>query len=249
MKMTDKRRVRLDLEYLGAGYVGFQLQPNGLSIQEVVEKSLAKLVNHDVRVTASGRTDAGVHARLQPIHADVATRMTDEELMRGMNALLPEDIAVRDAKTVPPGWSARFSAKKKTYEYIILNCPCRSVFDHGRVWHIQKPLDIEAMREAARALAGEHDFSSFRSAGCAAKNTIRRLAVLEIEKEGDTLRLIFTADGFLKQMVRNIVGSLVEVGRGKQPPSWVGEVLETKDRTKAGPCAPPEGLYLVDVVY
>ncbi|MGK7346141.1 MAG: tRNA pseudouridine(38-40) synthase TruA [Candidatus Nitrospinota bacterium M3_3B_026] len=244
-----KRRVRLDLEYLGTRYAGFQLQPNGLSIQEIVEKALSTLVNHPVRVIPSGRTDAGVHARLQPVHADISSRLSDEDILRGMNALLPDDVAVISVKTVPDDWHARFSAREKTYVYTILNRPAPSAFDHGRVWHVRKPLDVEAMRKAAGALIGEHDFSSFRSSGCAAKNPVRSLSRLEVEKEGDVIRITFTAGGFLKQMVRNIVGTLVEVGRGRIAPEEVSKILAAKDRRAAGPCAPPEGLFLVEVKY
>ena len=247
--MTGKRRVRIDLEYLGANYVGWQVQPDGVSVQAVVERALSTLVNYPARVTASGRTDAGVHALLQPTNADVATRLSDADILRGMNALLPDDIAVKRVVTVSPGWHARYSAKEKTYVYTILNRPCPSAFLSGRVWHIRTPLDVEAMRAAASELVGEHDFSSFRSSGCSARSAVRRLERLEIEKENDTLRLTLTANGFLKQMVRNIVGALVEVGRGKEEPSWTGRVLRERDRTKAGPCAPPYGLCLVDVVY
>lgn len=244
-----RRRVRLDLEYLGTRYAGFQLQPNGLSIQEVVEKAVSTLVSHPVRVIPSGRTDAGVHARLQPVHADVTTKLSDEDILRGMNALLPDDVAVISVKTVPDDWHARFSAREKTYVYTILNRPAPSAFDHGRVWHVRKPLDVEAMRKAAGALIGEHDFSSFRSSGCAAKSPVRRLSRLEVEKEGDVIRLSFTANGFLKQMVRNIVGTLVEAGRGRIAPDDVSKILAARDRTKAGPCAPPEGLCLDKVGY
>ncbi len=247
--MTQQRRIKLILEYLGTNYVGWQLQPNGVSIQHMVEGALAKLVNHDVRVNASGRTDSGVHALYQPVDADVTTSMTDEDIMRGMNALLPHDIAVKEVATVSPDWSARHDATEKTYQYIIHNSQVVSVFDYGRVWHIKKPLDVAPMLRAAESLVGKHDFTSFQSSGCAAKSPVRDLIRLDIKKDGDRITFTLTASGFLKQMVRNIVGTLVEVGRGKLTVGKVKDILTACDRTKAGPCAPPEGLYLIDVIY
>ncbi len=244
-----KRRIRLNLEYLGTRYAGWQWQDNALSIQQVVEEALQKITSLKSRVTASGRTDAGVHAMSQPAHADVETRMNDGEIVKAMNSLLPDDVVVKGVATVAGDWSARFNAKEKTYRYTILNRERPSVFDHGRVWHIKKTLDIDAMREAAPALVGEHDFTSFRASGCAAKSPVRRLTTLDIKRDDDTIKLTFTANGFLKQMVRNIAGTLVEVGKGKIAPGDVSTILAKRDRTKAGPCAPPQGLCLVDVVY
>lgn len=243
------RRIRLDFEYLGTKYAGWQWQDNAVSIQQVAEKALEKIVGHHARITASGRTDAGVHAENQPAHADVSTRMSDEQIMLGLNALLPKDIAVTAVTTVAPAWRARFDAVEKIYRYTILNRRTPSVFLHGRVWLVHTPLDVDAMRGAAEALAGEHDFSSFRSAGCAAKDPVRVLKPLEIAREGDIVTLTLASSGFLKQMVRNIVGTLVEVGRGRMAPGAVADILAVRDRAKAGPCAPPEGLTLVKVRY
>lgn len=244
-----KRRIRLNLEYLGTRYAGWQWQDNAVSIQQVVEEALGKITSLKSRVTASGRTDAGVHALNQPAHADVETKMSDSQIVKGMNALLPSDVVVKEVVTVPDDWSARFSAKEKTYRYTILNRERPSVFDQGRVWHIKKALDINTMRKAASSLVGEHDFTSFRSSGCAAKNPVRAIARLDIDQDDDTIELTFTANGFLKQMVRNIVGTLVETGRGKIAPDEILKILEERDRAKAGPCAPPQGLCLVDVLY
>ncbi|VAX21575.1 tRNA pseudouridine(38-40) synthase [hydrothermal vent metagenome] len=237
------------LEYVGANYAGWQYQINALSIQEVVETALGKMLAMESRVTASGRTDAGVHAIYQPASVDVNTRMTDAEILKGLNSLLPKDIVVKELETAPPGFSVIRSAKEKTYRYTILNSPIRSAMDHGRVWWIINPLDLEAMTEGAKALLGEHDFTSFRSASCTAGNPVRSLKRLEIKAEGAKLYLEFTANGFLKQMVRNLVGTLVFVGLGKIKAVGVAEILEAKDRRMAGPCAPPEGLCLMDVVY
>lgn len=244
-----QRRIRLDFEYLGSNYAGWQWQDNALSIQQVAEKALANMIGHHARINASGRTDAGVHAENQPAHADVSTKMSDETIMRGMNSLLPKDIAVTAVTTVDPAWHSRFDSVEKTYRYTILNRRTPSVFLHGRVWLVYNPLDMEAMRKAAGCLAGEHDFSSFRAAGCAAKEPVRTLQPVEIAKDGDIVTFTLTASGFLKQMVRNIVGTLVEVGRGRMETEAVERILAARDRMKAGPCAPPEGLTLVKVRY
>ena len=261
----DSRRVRIDLEYLGGRYAGWQWQDNALSIQQVVEEALAAMVRHPVRVTASGRTDAGVHALLQPTHVDLATNMEDVHILRGLNSLLPEDIAVRAVATVDGRWNARKSAVRKTYRYMIHNSRIPSVFLHGRVWRIPHPLDIPAMQTAAAMLVGERDFASFRASGCSSKSPVRNLMALDVatgsieefvpgfsstgEGEEELVIMTFTGSGFLKQMVRNMVGTLVEVGRGKMAPEQVGAILEAKDRRAAGPCAPPQGLCLIDVIY
>ncbi|MDH4183836.1 MAG: tRNA pseudouridine(38-40) synthase TruA [Nitrospinota bacterium] len=247
--MAEKRRVRIDLEYMGGRYAGFQWQDNALAIQQVVEQALEKLVNHQVRLNASGRTDAGVHAELQPTHADITTRMTDTELKRGLNSLLPWDIQALDVRTVHGKWNSRGDAKWKTYRYVILNREFPSVFDHGRVWHVKQPLDMAAMRAAAAHFIGEHDFSSFRSAGCSGKSPIKNLTAINIEKTGDKIVLHVTANGFLKQMVRNIVGTLAHVGKGKMKVEQMDAILVARDRQAAGPCAPAEGLCLVGVIY
>jgi tRNA pseudouridine38-40 synthase len=243
------RRIRLDFEYLGSNYAGWQWQDNALSIQQVAEKALEKIAGHHARINASGRTDAGVHAENQPAHADVATKMSDETIMRGVNSILPKDIVVTALTTVDPSWHSRFDAVEKTYRYTILNRRTPSVFLHGRVWLVYSPLDMDAMRKAAEALLGEHDFSSFRAARCAAKNPVRTLTELTIVRDGDIVIFTLTSSGFLKQMVRNIVGTLAEVGRGRMEPDAVAQILAVRDRTKAGPCAPPEGLTLVRVRY
>lgn len=248
-KTVTKRRIKVVFEYFGGRYVGWQVQPNGVSVQVVVEKALSTIVNRAVRVTASGRTDAGVHAFCQPTHADVETNATDAEIKHGLNALLPNDIVAKEVVTVADGWHARYDTKEKTYCYTILNRVTPSVFDYGRVWHLKAPLDIAAMRSGALCLVGEHDFTSFRSAGCSAKHANRQITRLEIVKEGDNLYVYITANGFLKQMVRNVVGTLVEVGRNREPVAFVKDALDAKDRTKAGPCAPPEGLCLMEVKY
>lgn len=247
--MTSERRIRIDLEYHGARYAGWQWQDNAISIQQVAEEALEKLTGQKTRITASGRTDAGVHAILQPTHADVTTNIPDSQLLRGMNALLPEDVAAKSVSTVPKQWDARRSAVRKTYRYVILNRELPSVFGHGRQWHIRHHLDAEKMAKAAEHLLGERDFSSFRSSGCASTSPVRKISLAEVVRDGEMITMTFTGSGFLKQMVRNMVGTLAEVGRGKLAPEAMKDILEARDRKAAGPCAPPEGLWLVDVEY
>ncbi|MBI4667138.1 MAG: tRNA pseudouridine(38-40) synthase TruA [Nitrospinae bacterium] len=244
-----KRRIRMDLQYLGTNYAGWQWQDNALSIQEVVENALEKIVGHHARLHASGRTDAGVHAEFQPAHADVATRLPDYKILNGLNSLLPADVAVLAVSTTPETWHSRFSAIEKTYRYTIFNRRIRSPFLIGRAWLIHRRLDVEAMRAGSLALLGEHDFSSFRSAGCSAKHPVRAITEAFIERAGDVVTLRFTSNGFLRQMVRNMVGTLVDVGKGKMEPGAVNTILEARNRALAGPCAPAEGLSLIDVRY
>lgn len=243
------RRVLFIFEYLGTRYAGWQRQPNAVAIQQVIEEALEKITQTPATLIASGRTDAGVHALALPAHADLATRITDAGLVRALNALLPHDIVAKEARTVPNDFHARYSALDKTYRYVILNRVLPSAFDHGRVWHFRSPLGVDAMRAAAARLTGERDFSSFRSAGCASKHPVRDLKRLTVEKQGDFAVLTFTGSGFLKQMARNITGTLVEVGRGAMNPDDMDRILAARDRTAAGPCAPAEGLTLVEVTY
>ncbi len=247
--MAEQRRVRIDLQYLGTRYAGWQVQNNDVTIQEVVEEALSKIVKKKVRIHASGRTDAGVHAILQPTHADVTTNAPDEGLLAGLNAILPKDIAVISVMTVAPDWNARFSAISKTYEYTVLHSRIRSVFDEGRVWRIHAPIDMEAMREGAIFLTGERDFTSFESSGANPGGKIRTITDLVIERRCEKIVFRVTGNGFLKQMVRNIVGTLIQVGLHKREPSWIKDALDAKDRKEAGPCAPPGGLCLMEVVY
>ncbi|MBI4827706.1 MAG: tRNA pseudouridine(38-40) synthase TruA [Nitrospinae bacterium] len=245
----EPRRVLFIFEYLGTRYAGWQRQTNALAIQQVIEEALEKITQAPATLIASGRTDAGVHALALPAHADLATRIADSELVRALNALLPEDIVAREARTVSNNFHARYSALEKTYRYLILNRAIPSAFDHGRVWHFRSPLDVEAMRAAAQRLPGERDFSSFRSAGCASKQPVRDLSRLTVERQGDFIVITFTGSGFLKQMARNITGTLVDVGRGALNPDDMTRILAAKDRSAAGPCAPAEGLTLVEVTY
>ena len=243
------RRIRLLLEYCGSCYAGWQVQPNVVTIQGTVEACLARLTNGPVRVHAAGRTDAGVHARGQVAHFDTASTIALPALLRGLNSLLPEDIALRHVAEVPHDFHARYSACQKTYAYLVHNHPQRSAFTAPYTWHVPQPLDVVAMRAAAQALLGRHDFSAFRAAACAARSPVRCLVRLTVRRRAAQIVVIASADGFLQHMVRNIVGTLVAVGRGRMPATAMAMILASRQRQQAGPTAPPQGLCLVRVTY
>ena len=243
--------LKLTFEYDGGGFVGWQVQPNGRSVQEEVEKGIARLLGgtEPVRVTGAGRTDAGVHARGQVASLAVARDLPLRAWTAGLNALLPEDVACVRAETAPDGFDARRWARGKRYAYAILVSPVRSPLLRGRAWEIRRPLDVEAMRRAAQALIGTHDFSALRAADCPARTTVREVRKLEIRQDGARVDLSVEATAFLKHMVRNVVGTLVEVGHGRRDPDSLAALLEGRDRARAGPTAPPHGLVLEEVFY
>lgn len=243
------RTLKLIIEYEGTRYAGWQIQPNGLSVQEVVEGALARLLRERVRVFSSGRTDAGVHAR-----GMVAAFQTEKTIplgafSDGLNSLLPQDISIRDASEAPLGFSPRRDAKGKHYRYTILNTPRRSPLSRLYVWRIGRRLDLKAMDQASRHFVGEMDFSAFRAANCSAKTTIRRVDSLDIALEGDLIVIDVRGSGFLKNMVRIIVGTLVAVGSGRMSPDEIPVILASGDRKMAGSTAPPQGLCLMEVFY
>ena len=244
--------IKLTLEYDGSGFVGWQVQPNGRSVQEELEKGIARFLggpSEAVRATGAGRTDAGVHARGQVVSIQVSRPLPLRAWTAGLNALLPEDLACVRAEVAPEGFDARRWARGKRYAYTILQTPVRGPLLRGRVWEMRRPLDLEAMRRAARALLGKHDFSALRAADCPARTTVREIRRLEILQEGPRVELIVEATAFLKHMVRNIVGTLVEVGHGRRDPDSLPALLEARDRARAGPTAPAHGLLLDDVFY
>jgi tRNA pseudouridine38-40 synthase len=241
-------KVRLTLEYDGTRYVGWQVQPNGPSIQSELEKAIANLVQTQVPVIVAGRTDAGVHARGQVVAFTSPRELPLKAWVRGLNGVLPKDIAVVDAAFAPDDFDPRRWATGKRYVYRVSNRPTRSPLLSATHWEVFQPLDVEAMRAAAPVLLGRHDYSAFRAANCQAAHAVREVRRIEIEGAPREV-ITFTVEGtaFVKNMVRNLVGTLVEVGKGRQKPEWVAEVLASKDRTRAGPCAPPQGLTLEQV--
>lgn len=244
-------RYALLLEYDGAGFVGWQRQNNGLSIQQILEEAAARLANGaPVAATAAGRTDAGVHAEGQVVLLQLPRDIPGLTLREALNFhMLPHAVVVLRAVPAPDGWNARFSAISRAYRYRILNRRPRPALLAGRVWHVKPPLDVARMREAARYLLGRHDFTSFRAASCQAKSPVRTLDVLEVTRTGEMIDVRTEARSFLHHQVRNMVGTLKLVGEGKWPPIRVAEALAACDRRAAGPTAPPDGLCLLRVVY
>jgi len=240
---------KLTIEYDGTAYAGWQRQPDQPTVQAAVEVALRHVTQIHIPVIGAGRTDAGVHALGQVASFRTDRTMSAQEWRRALNALLPSDISVRSVEPAADDFHARYSARGKLYEYRTLNRAERSALDHNRAWHIRKPLDTAAMREGASLLAGRHDFSSFQGSPTDNENPICDLRRLEIKPEQALLRIEAQADRFLKQMVRAIVGTLVEVGQGKRSPKSVKEILEARDRRAAGMTAPAHGLYLVRVDY
>lgn len=240
-------RILLTLAYDGAAYSGWQAQPDAPSIQRAIEGVLEKIEGAPVTLTAAGRTDAGVHALGQLAHFDTVRGHDADTWLRALNAQLPRDIAVLAAEAVADGFHARHSTGGKHYRYRILNRPVRCPFRRGVCWFVPVPLDVDAMRAGTAHLLGEHDFSSFRASGCGAAHPVRTITTLDITRADDEIRFDVHGPAFLKQMVRNIVGTLMEVGRGHRPPEWVGEVLAARDRTAAGETAPAWGLVLMSV--
>ena len=240
---------KLVLEYDGTNYHGWQIQPNLPTIQATIEAAIRTVAQHDVDVIGAGRTDAGVHALGQVAHFATTARLTAEEWQRALNGLLPPDIAVLAVEPAPDSFHARFSAKSKLYRYLILTRVHRSALSRSKVLHYPYPLDLAAMQDAARALVGTHDFSSFQGSPTDAENPVCTITHLTIERFGDEIRFEVESNRFLKQMVRAIMGTLLEVGRGKLKAGDVAGILAARDRTKAGPTAPAHGLYLVRVAY
>jgi tRNA pseudouridine38-40 synthase len=246
------RTLRLTIQFDGTAYVGWQRQQTGTSIQGLIESALEPIEGAAVTVHGAGRTDAGVHALGQVAHVSLTAALEPPTLARALNAVLPADVRILSVEEVDPSFHARFSARGKIYEYRIINAPIVSPFLRLYAWHVLPPLDLEAMRQAAACLTGTNDYAAFQGAGSDVPDTVRTIRSLEWQDGGGydlPLVMRIEGDGFLRHMVRNIVGTLVEVGFGRWPPGRVAAILESRDRTRAGATAPARGLFLVRVQY
>lgn len=242
-------RIALGIEYDGSHYYGWQSQPDMRNVQDTLQTALGAIANEPISVHAAGRTDTGVHALEQVVHFDTRTERPLTAWVRGANALLPESISVLWAHPVPDVFHARFSAQARSYRYLLINRPSKLAVHHGKAGWFHAPLDVDQMRRAAAHLLGEHDFSAFRAAECQAKSPVKHISQLEIIRQGDMIVFDLTADAFLHHMVRNIVGCLVYVGKGKHPPLWMKTVLDGRSRIHAAPTFAPDGLYLRRISY
>ena len=242
-------RIAVGIEYRGTAFNGWQSQSHGRSVQECVEEALGRVADHSVRVVAAGRTDTGVHATAQVIHFDTRADRPAHSWVRGANSHLPSDIRVLWTRQVPEEFHARFKAIERSYRYVIHISPSRPAILHGLCTWVYRDLSLEPIQEAAGRLLGTHDFSAFRAAGCQARSPLRTVTRTRVERAGPWLWLDISADAFVQHMVRNIVGTLLVIGRGERPPGWMHEVLASGERARAGMCAPAAGLYLTGVSY
>lgn len=242
-------RLAAGVEYRGTGYAGWQSQQGVDTVQDRVERALSVVADHPVRVVTAGRTDTGVHATGQVVHFDSDRSRPSYSWLRGANSNLPADVRLLWVRPVPDDFHARFRAQSRSYRYIFHVAPARPAVFHDLCAWIYYDLDLVPMQEAAGLLPGTRDFSAFRAAGCQAKTPVRTVTRAELGQSGRWYWLDIDADAFLQHMVRNIVGSLILVGRGERDPEWLAEVLASRDRTRAGATAPPEGLYLCEVAY
>lgn len=241
--------IKLTIEYDGTNYHGWQVQPNGLTIQEALEQAHEKILGTRPRLNGSGRTDARVHAFGQVANFFSAGDLDLGRLQKGVNALTPRDIVVKKVERVPDSFDARRDVQSRVYHYRIWNHPCASAFYQNFSWHVPYPLDLSGMQEAIRSLEGEHNFASFQGSGCDAVHPVRKIYGNALSRQGEFLVYTIEATAYLRHMVRNIVGTLIEVGRGERTPEAFAELLRLRDRTQAGPTAPPQGLFLVEVKY
>jgi len=242
-------RFAAGLEYDGRAYSGWQFQPGLQTVQDVVQRALSRVADAPVECVCAGRTDAGVHAAAQVVHFDTSAVRTERGFRLGANSYLPPDVSVTWVREVPEQFHARFSATARSYRYIILNRDSRPGLATGRATWERRPLDADRMHEAARVLAGEHDFSAFRSVECQSNSPVRRVETLEVTRNAEWLTLAITANAFLHHMVRNVAGLLISVGSGDSPPERVATVLASRDRKTNAATAPPDGLYLAAVRY
>ena len=242
-------RLALGISYNGQAYEGWQSQLSGRTVQDRLEAALAQFTTQPVSTVCAGRTDAGVHGLMQVVHFDTALQREEFSWVRGTNRFLPLDIAVEWAHPVPDEFHSRASAIARRYSYVVLESPVRPSLDAGRVGWVVRPLDGDAMRKAALQVLGEHDFTSFRASACQALSPVKTLTSLQITRRGAYWRFDFEANAFLHHMIRNLMGCLLVVGQRRQPPSWLGEVLRTRDRDAAAPTFSPAGLYFLGPGY
>lgn len=243
-------RYRLTIEYDGSGYNGFQAQAGQPTVQGALEAAVTAFSGETVRIAAAGRTDTGVHATGQVVGIDLQKAWPARTVMNALNAhMVHEAVSVLDCVEAEPDWHARFSATGRSYLYRILNRPGRPALDRGRVWHVKKPLDADAMHAAAQALVGLHDFTTFRDVGCQSKSPLKTLDLAAVTRAGEEVHLAFEARSFLHRQVRSMTGTLVEVGLGRWAIGDVARALEARDRAACGPVAPSDGLYLTGVRY
>lgn len=243
-------RYRFTVEYDGSTYNGFQAQTDQPTVQGAIETAITAFSGQSVRIAAAGRTDTGVHATGQTCHVDLDKEWPAQTVMNALNAhLVKEAVAVLDCTPVSDDWHARFTATGRKYLYRILNRPGRPALARGRVWHVRKPLDTEAMHAAAQHLIGQHDFTTFRDAACQAASPVKTLDVARVARVGEEVHLVFEARSFLHRQVRSMAGSIAEVGLGRWSPADLAGALAAKDRARCGPVAPSDGLYLTGVTY
>lgn len=248
------RRIALGVQYVGTGWNGYQKQPTRNTVQDQLESALGKFACVPVHTTCAGRTDAGVHAIEQVVHFDTELDRAAQSWVRGVNAFLPDSIVVRWAAEVAPDaegqdFHARFSARSRTYHYVLYNHANPSALLAGRAGWVFRPLDVERMREAGQYLIGTHDFSAFRASGCQANTPVKQMHEVNIKRHGDIIVFTVRASAFLHHMVRNIVGSLIYVGTGRNEPAWMAEVLDSRSRDVAAPTFMPDGLYFAKIEY
>ena len=242
-------RLALGITYNGQAYEGWQSQPSGRTVQDRLERALAEFAAQPVSTVCAGRTDAGVHGLMQVVHFDTELQRESFSWVRGTNRFLPADIGVQWAQPVPDAFHSRACAIARRYAYVVLESQVRPSLESGRVGWVFRPLDGEAMREAAAALVGRHDFTSFRASACQAKSPVKTMKDIEIRRRGAYWRFDFEADAFLHHMIRNIMGCLLAIGQGQQAPGWLSQVLAARDRDAAAPTFAPDGLYFLGPVY
>jgi tRNA pseudouridine38-40 synthase len=242
-------RWALGVSYLGQAYDGWQSQPSGRTVQDQLETALARFADRPVSTVCAGRTDAGVHGLMQVVHFDTDIQREPFSWVRGTNRFLPSDIAVQWAQPVPDAFHSRASAIARRYAFVVLESAVRPSLESGRAGWVFRPLDGPAMQDAARRLLGEHDFTSFRASGCQARSPVKTMHRIELSRRGPYWRFEFQANAFLHHMIRNIMGCLLLVGQGQQPPTWIDDVLAERSRDAAAPTFPPDGLYFLGPVY